>query len=427
MQLAYVKTGTNMKLTITRFLIIAVLGMAWTHAAVVNSIANGDWENASTWSTGAVPGSNDQITVSHNVFYNPTSAITIGNTGSLTVSLAGVLTTGGSIVNQGTMMVNGSITIGKNIDNFGVLSVSSTGNLVTLGTGNNYNRPGGTINLDGEFSLAGNFFNQGTLNWSSTATMNSGNFQNDGTVNAGPGMLNICGNASNPGTINGTLFLCCTCGSGCHTSSTGTGNFTISCAPFSVQLNYFKGEYRKDKKVLLMWQTGSEAGNAYFAIERSTVKIQEECKLGACNANTWQEIGIVNGAGTSTQPIDYSFVDENPVPGVCYYRLKMMDIHGKPTYSAVVEVWVETEPPSLTVYPNPTHDILNLRLAGTPGQKVNVEIYAIDGRKVWELSYELLENVTKMEAPVCGFPSGAYIVNYRHGEQKFSRKVIIVK
>lgn len=416
-----------MKETITRILMIAILSMAALQAAVVNSVANGDWEAGSTWSTGAVPGSNDQITVSHSVFYAPNSAIVINAGGSLSVALSGDLTTNGSVENHGTIMIQGTFTIVKNIDNYGIMGISSIGLLTTLGTGNNYNRPGATYNIDGTFNVSGNFQNNGTMNWSGTGTMNSGNFQNDGLINGGPGMLNICGNASNPGTIIGTLYLCCTCGSACHVSSTGSGNFTLNCAPFPVQLNYFKGEYRKDKKVLLMWQTGSEAGNAYFAIERSTVKIQEECKLGACNANTWQEIGIVNGAGTSTQPIDYSYVDENPVPGVCYYRLKMMDIHGKPSYSAVVEVWVETEPPSLAVYPNPTNDILNLRLAGTPGQKVNVEIYTIDGRKVWELAYELQENVTKMEAPVCGFPSGAYIVNYRHGEQKFSRKVIIVK
>ncbi|QEK50246.1 T9SS type A sorting domain-containing protein [Pedobacter aquae] len=95
-----------------------------------------------------------------------------------------------------------------------------------------------------------------------------------------------------------------------------------SVTPLPIQLSSFTAQ-AIDKTILLNWETLSETNNAFFEIERSI------------DGKTFTKIGSKDGSGTTTALTKYRFVDENPVPGTNYYRLKQIDFDGKSETSAV--------------------------------------------------------------------------------------------
>lgn len=76
--------------------------------------------------------------------------------------------------------------------------------------------------------------------------------------------------------------------------------------------------------VMLLWTTASEQNNKEFIVERSA------------DGTTFNDIGVIPGAGTSLAPLDYAYKDDAPVSGIGYYRLRQIDHDGSWTWSDVV-------------------------------------------------------------------------------------------
>lgn len=97
-------------------------------------------------------------------------------------------------------------------------------------------------------------------------------------------------------------------------------------------------------KVLLTWETATELNNDYFTIEK-------------LEAGSFAELAKIPGAGTKNLPSQYTWIDQNPTPGLCYYRLKQTDFNGTATYSDVIAFRWQVEN---TPYPNPVKTTLFL-------------------------------------------------------------------
>jgi len=69
--------------------------------------------------------------------------------------------------------------------------------------------------------------------------------------------------------------------------------------------------------VLIQWTTLSQINNDYFEIQRSV------------NAEQWKTIEIVAGAGNTNSQMSYTIIDDDPVHGISYYRLKQTDYDGQ--------------------------------------------------------------------------------------------------
>jgi hypothetical protein len=83
----------------------------------------------------------------------------------------------------------------------------------------------------------------------------------------------------------------------------------------SVESTYFEAEM-KETHNLLSWSTESEMNNDYFTLERTKDGI------------TYEELTMVNGAGTCSYVSCYSFSDYNFDNTQNYYRLKQTDYDG---------------------------------------------------------------------------------------------------
>lgn len=130
--------------------------------------------------------------------------------------------------------------------------------------------------------------------------------------------------------------------------------------------------------VLLQWNTSSEQNTSYFEIERSA------------DGTYFSAIGNLTAAGNSFTAINYSFTDKSPVSGTNFYRLKMVDINGKFSYSKTIPVKIENVT-SFKIYPNPAKNTLYIQ-TGETNEKAIIQITDLAGKKVKEQMVSLNKN-----------------------------------
>ena len=114
--------------------------------------------------------------------------------------------------------------------------------------------------------------------------------------------------------------------------------------PLPITLDRFEGIAGNDV-VTLFWETASELNNDYFTIQRST------------NGVDFEEIGTVDGAGTSRERHYYTFRDKHFLRERRYYRLKQTDFDKQVRYSdlVIVDPSVTEDKGDFYLYPNPAH------------------------------------------------------------------------
>ena len=81
------------------------------------------------------------------------------------------------------------------------------------------------------------------------------------------------------------------------------------------------------KNIIVSWSTAVEINNEYFNVLRSD------------DGFNFTEIGKVAGAGNSTSTSYYSFTDNEPLPGISYYRLRQVDYDGTEDFSHIVAIY----------------------------------------------------------------------------------------
>ena len=126
-------------------------------------------------------------------------------------------------------------------------------------------------------------------------------------------------------------------------------------------------------EVKLDWTTYAEKNNKGFAVERSS------------DSRKWQEVGFVPSAaeaGNSTEQLDYTAYDGNPMAGISYYRLKQTDLDNKTTYSEVRKV-AFGKGNAISIYPNPATDMLHI-IVNDWSKVTEVRIMDINGKMVFQ-------------------------------------------
>ncbi len=96
--------------------------------------------------------------------------------------------------------------------------------------------------------------------------------------------------------------------------------------PLPIQLVSFNAKLDRTGVVEINWVTATEINNDYFSVERST------------NGISFEEIEVVSGAGNTSRTLTYDIIDEKPLTGVSYYRLKQTDYDGTVSYSNIVSI-----------------------------------------------------------------------------------------
>ena len=156
--------------------------------------------------------------------------------------------------------------------------------------------------------------------------------------------------------------------------------------------------------VQLNWQTTNEISSSHFIVEHS---------LNGINFNA---IGRVEARSTSGNN-DYSLTDARPVDGVNFYRLKMVDIDGKTTYSSIIKINFAGKS-ELQAFPNPAKNTITLRGLQSKG---TIKIIASDGKLVKQLAI----TGNSMLLDISTLSNGMYILQY--GDEGNVKQLKIVK
>lgn len=185
-------------------------------------------------------------------------------------------------------------------------------------------------------------------------------------------------------------------------SSTGD----CGCVPLPVEMSNFAAS-AFGKNTYVNWTTQSEKNNDYFLVQRSKDGI------------VWETLKMVDGHGNSTKQIDYQYVDEKPILGTSYYRLKQVDFDGVYKYSETSSVY-RSSLGEHVIYPQPV--MKEFRINGSVNSVSSIEIIDLVGKKSTvdfkQIDNEIVVNVEQ-------FSAGVYVVNMISPFGIISEKIII--
>ena len=147
----------------------------------------------------------------------------------------------------------------------------------------------------------------------------------------------------------------------------------------------------------LAWSTALEINSDHFTVQSST------------NAGeSWKTLGTVAAQGNSASVTNYSFVDESPSKGTNEYRLVLVDRDGKTAYSPVKAVRIGAIS-SVSVYPNPASDYVNVTLSGEATVVANIRLVNMAGQVMLERTVTNAGGTT-VPLAVSAYPAGNYLV-----------------
>ncbi len=147
----------------------------------------------------------------------------------------------------------------------------------------------------------------------------------------------------------------------------------------------------------ISWTTAQELNSLYFGIEHSIDGIH------------FDQIGRVDAAGNSSIQHTYLFNDPNPVKGVNYYRLRIVDVDNSSKYSLVKNV-KNTGLLNFSIYPNPVKNNLNINIEAESIDKAGISISDVNGRNVYNSQVNLQPGTNTVPVDVSKFASGTYFL-----------------
>jgi len=170
--------------------------------------------------------------------------------------------------------------------------------------------------------------------------------------------------------------------------------------------------------VVLNWSTATETNNHLFEIERKA------------ETSEYITIGYVEGAGTTTEPQNYSYTDNEVETGTYTYRLKQVDFDGTFTYSNEVEVDV-TAPLSFNLdqnYPNPFNPTTNINYSIQEAGNIILAVYNTVGEKVAVLVNGYSEaGHFEVSFDASNLPSGVYLYKLQSANSVQTKKMMLLK
>lgn len=179
--------------------------------------------------------------------------------------------------------------------------------------------------------------------------------------------------------------------------SPSTCSFSVTSPALPVNLISFSGSHTENA-IRLQWITNAEINNDYFEIQRSRT------------GQNFESIGRMEGHGNHDSSFKYTFVDETPLIGQNYYRLKQNNFDGSFAYSKIINVLFEPEN-YVSIYPNPLKEGELLKMEKAEKTKLS-QITNIKGQL-------LNTNVDQLKR-------GQYILHFiAENQQKISKRLVV--
>ena len=175
-----------------------------------------------------------------------------------------------------------------------------------------------------------------------------------------------------------------------------------------VEFTTFTATSMNNNTVSLNWETGSEANNDFFTVERSK------------DGTNFNALGEVDGAGTSTEARSYEFSDATPLNGKSYYRIKQTDFDGTFSYSDVVMVDAKRTN-QVILLPTASYNGITVQTSGAAADRM-VVITDMLGQQIEVLN--IAAEATQLELNIEGYAKGAYNISIYEGDVVTTKRFV---
>ena len=188
------------------------------------------------------------------------------------------------------------------------------------------------------------------------------------------------------------------------------GAYESTLQPMPVKLSQFSAK-PLGNQVSVAWSTANERNSAYFEVQRSG------------DAREFGEVGRVMSAGDLQATQHYGLLDEKPLVGTSYYRLKQVDRDGTFEYSKIVSVVLDNEQPSFELLGNPL-PVNTIRVVTRNLTDATYHLTTMTGQPI-DLATQVQANGEFILTPAQILPAGVYLLHARTSSQQLTRKVVV--
>lgn len=178
-----------------------------------------------------------------------------------------------------------------------------------------------------------------------------------------------------------------------------------------VTFDYFRAT-KAGNTANLTWKTISETNNSHFILERGS------------RPSSFSELARKTGAGTTTSASNYSFIDQNPLNGVNYYRLIQYDKNGTSTVLGEQALTFSLNKAQNSIYPNPAAKQVFVKLAEVKGD-ITIDLVALTGQNIFTKVYRVSGN-EEIAIDLANVPQGSYVLWINKGKNINDRKKLLV-
>lgn len=206
----------------------------------------------------------------------------------------------------------------------------------------------------------------------------------------------------------------------CASVAGAGGQVIVGLTILPVELVNFNVRKQNEQTSLLQWLTASEKDHDYFEVERSI------------DGTQFIALSRIKGQGNTSQSSDYEYVDNKPIRGINYYRLKIVAQDGKYTYSHIKTLYFDKhEPIEMTLFPNPAKledNFIQIAFneAITTNEEIKITLFDALGKAIPTQLEKVTANQYKIIfANRSELSIGLYMVNVHTTYGTFCRKMIL--
>jgi hypothetical protein len=168
----------------------------------------------------------------------------------------------------------------------------------------------------------------------------------------------------------------------------------------------------KDNAVQLQWRTGYEQNTSHFILERSGDGIQ------------FSPLQRIAATGNSTLPLNYKAIDQEPLSGTVFYRLKMLDTDGRFSYSKILAVKMNALAKKAIIFPNPVSSELHVQVPAVKKGKCTLQVIDGLGRVLKQQQVQLNNNPLSFTINIQDLQPGVYWLQVQYTDGRDTQKIV---
>ena len=161
-----------------------------------------------------------------------------------------------------------------------------------------------------------------------------------------------------------------------------------------------------DNRNKISWKTYNQISGDKYEIQRSENGI-DFTTLSTISANVYES--------------EYTYWDENPITGLNYYKLKLINADGRIECSNIVSARVKAYIKQINAYPNPVKNKLQISLTALPTEHAQLTIFNALGSIVQHIPI----SSKTVSIDMTNFAKGIYYLSYK--DDVYSQRIKIIK